>query len=136
MDGDRWTYLAVRAYSKGLVTFAEEERQEERWRLREEILLSEVEREVLAKLHEVVHLAESSAAQYVSQSTFDHHYTAAKKQYHALSRLVYPFGTDERPIDQQTVDSLKALWVQEFGDPDGESVKRAIEELRSGKNVK
>ena len=134
MDGDRWSYLAVRAYTKGLVRFTEDEQQDCRWRLREEILLAEVEREVLAKLHEVVHLAESSAAQYVSQSVFDHHYDAAKQQYHSFSQLMYPFGTDEKSVDQATFDTLSELWVREFGDPESDAVKDTIEALRTMSN--
>ena len=134
MDRDRWSYLAVRAYTKGLVRFTEDERRDVRWRLREEILLAEVERELLAKLHEVVHLAESSAAQYVSQSVFDHHYDAAKQQYHSFSQLMYPFGTDDRPIDKAVFDTLSELWVREFGDPDDDGVQATIEALRNMNN--
>lgn len=129
MDSDRWTYLAVRAYTKGLVTFKEEEREDIRWRLREEILLSEVEREVLAKLHEMVHLQEASASQYVDQTTFDHHHNAANKQYHSYAKLMYPYGTDAKTLDQKTVDELVTRWKEVYGDPDSPKVKRAIEAM-------
>ena len=131
MDKDRWSYLAVRAYARGLLTLSQQEQIDDRWQLREEILLAEVERESLAKLHEMVHLAETSAAQYVDQNVFDHHYKAARKQYHAFSKLMYPFGTDDRPIDQQTFDTLRDAWLREFGDPDGEAVKRTIAYLQT-----
>lgn len=131
MDKDRWTYLAIRAYTRGLVTFKSDEREDDRWKLREELLLSEVERDVLAKLHEVVHLAEVSAAQYVSQEVFEHHYRAANKQYHSFSVLTYPFATDDKPIDQQTITALTDLWIKEFGDPDSPEVQKTCDYLRS-----
>jgi len=132
LDKDRWTYLAVQAYTKGLVSFDSAERSDDRWQLREEILLSEVERSLLAKLHEMVHLAESSAAQYISQSAFDHHYGAAKKQYQAFSKLMYPFGTDNAALGQNTIEALTKLWVQEFGDPDSPEVHETIMAMRKG----
>jgi hypothetical protein len=131
LDRDRWSYLAVRAYSKGLVTFEEDERRDVRWQLREEILLSEVERDVLAKLHEMVHLAEASAAQYVDQGVFDHHYKAANKQYRAFSKLTYPFGADVKDIEQGLVDDLVAAWMQEYGDPDSDKVNATIRALKA-----
>lgn len=129
MDKDRWTYLAVRAYSKGLVTFKEEEREDIRWRLREEILLSEIERETLAKLHEMVHLAETSAAQYDS-GNFDYHHKAANKQYHAYTKLMYPYGSGTKTVDQNTVEDLITRWKSKYGDPEGPEVKKTIEALK------
>lgn len=129
MDKDRWSFLAVRAYTKGLLSFSTAEQDDCRWQLREEILLAEVERDTLAKLHEMLHMAEASAAQYVDQSVFDHHYKAAKTQYHEFSKLMYPFGTDSRPIDKQLTETLRDIWLREFGDPDSDAVKRTQEYL-------
>jgi hypothetical protein len=113
------------------VTFAKDEREDDRWRLREELLLGEVERDTLAKLHEMVHLAEISAAQYVSQNVFDHHYKAANKQYHAFCRLAYPYGTDEASVDERTIEALAELWRAEFGDPDSPEVEATRKYLQS-----
>lgn len=131
MDRDRWAYLAIRAYAKGLLNFSHLEQEDDRWRLREEILLAEVEREALAKLHEMIHLAEVSAAQYTEHNTFEPHYKAAQKQYHAYSKLMYPFGTDDRSIDKKLVDDLTSMWVNAFGDPDGPAVQKTIEYLKN-----
>ena len=112
------------------MSFTEEEQTDSRWRLREEILLSEVERDILAKLHEMVHLAEVSAAQYVEQKVFEHHYKAANKQYHSFSRLVFPYGTDSKTADASTAEALFDIWKKEFGDPNSEEVKKTIELLK------
>jgi hypothetical protein len=109
------------------VTFAKEEREEERWRLREEILLGEVERDILAKLHEMVHLAETSAAQYVEQSIFEHHFHAAQAQYHSFSQLTYPFGTVKKQVDQETKEALIDMWKRAYGDPDDPEVRAGID---------
>lgn len=112
------------------MTFRKDEQEDDRWRLREEILLAEVERDNLTKLHDMLHTAESAAAQYVEQQIFDHHYKAAQKQYQAVSLLLLPYKTDEKPIDQQVIENLDELWRAEFGDPDGPDVQAAIEDLK------
>ena len=113
------------------MTFIGDEQEDDRWQLREEILLGEVERDTLAKLHEMVHLAETSAAQYVTQAVFEHHYKAANKQYHAFCQLVYPYGTDEKSLDEKTIEELTELWCKEFGDPDSPEVEETRKYLQS-----
>lgn len=111
--------------------FNETERQDDRWQLREEVLIAEVERESLAKLHELLHTAESSMAQYVEQKIFDHHYKEAQKQYHHVARLLYPYGTDTKAADERILDTLEKVWLAEYGDPNGEAMHRTLEYLRT-----
>lgn len=133
MNADRWAYLAVRAYTRGLLSFSSKDRVDPRWSLKEELLLDEVERDIREKLHTLVHLAEVSAAQYVDQKVFDHHHKAANQQYNELIKLVYPYSK-AHDIDKTVQEFLVDVWKKEFGDPESEAVQNTIEFLKGTKH--
>ena len=124
METDRWNYLAIRAYSSGLLTFRRSDRQDIRWQLKEAILLGEVERGINAKLHEIRHLAESNAAQYVDQPIFDYHFGRAQAEYECIAALLYPFVA--KGLDKGKVKSLIEAWESTYGNLESEETQEMI----------
>ena len=128
MDSDRWSYLAVRAYAKGLLKFTSEERREERWRLREEILLGEVERDVTCELRRLLHNAEVSAAQYsAGGNVFSAHYKNAVVQYESYVKAVMPYKNVQGSCD---TTALVDLWSAVYGDMHDPTVATQIAETQ------
>jgi hypothetical protein len=129
---DRWYTLALRAFTSGLTSFSLDERKDTRWRLKEELMLMELERIEAFKLHRMVHEAESAAAQYSAGSNvFEHHYNRARKQYTAASTLLLPYRDKIESVGQVDMDSSIDAWKEAFGNPDSEIVQRTIEFLRT-----
>jgi hypothetical protein len=111
-----------------LTKFAEDERQDDRWRLREELILSEVERDILGEFHRALHLQEALSAQYAAGSEIhNYYYERATKQYHAYANLMLPYDKHE---PTQSVQSLVNLWKQVYGDPDNPEVAAEIEKTK------
>jgi len=131
LDRDRWAFLATRAYTKGLLSFNKEERGDDRWRLREAIILSEVERDTVVRLDTMVHAAESAAAQYVDSNVFKHHHDKAVSVYHKVRAMLQPYKY-AMEMERGTEETLRQTWIDAFGDPDGPEVQKAIEYLETG----
>jgi len=128
LDKDRWSNLAVRAYAKGLVSLNEAERSDDRWKLREAVLLSEVEREALMQMHAMVHLEECSAAQYSGgNDIFKYYRDQAREQYAGFVKLAMPYSKVASGIAKSTMDTLADLWKETFGDPNDPEVAATIE---------
>jgi len=127
LERDRWSFLAVRAYTRGLLKFTADERSDDRWRLKESIILSEVERDAVVQLNTMVHTAESAAAQYVSSDVFRHHHDKAVKVYGKVRHLLQPYAHKSTGANAA---SLRDMWIKAFGDPNGEAVQKTIELLR------
>lgn len=125
MERDRWNYLAIQAYKRGLLSFQRSTKEDERWRLKEEILLGEVERDLSVELHKILHEAESSAAQYVSQKVFKHHYDRAEEQYNILRDLLRPYLG--KRVDTDDMRELIDAWEAEFGSLDDPEVQAEID---------
>lgn len=125
MDSDRWSYLAVRAYTKGVLKLSSEERQDSRWRLREELLLGEVERDIVGELRQMLHRTEIAAAQYsAGGNIFKHHYEQATVHYVGYQKAMMPY-------DKSYEFDSKALiraWNEVYGDPETPEVAKQIAE--------
>lgn len=132
MERDRWSYLAIQAHKQGLLDFHRSHRLDERWRLKEELILGEVERDISAKLHEIIHLAEACAAQYVSASVFEHHYKRAAAEYDVIRGLLRPYVTAASV--RKDAAKYREIWEDAFGsldDPEVQaSINRTVELLR------
>ncbi|GAG25128.1 unnamed protein product, partial [marine sediment metagenome] len=125
----RWFHLAVRAFTKRYLAFSEVERQDERWRIREELLLAEVEREALGDMHRMLHRQETAAAQYEAGSdVFRYYYDRARQQYDAFVKLFLPYM---KVVSTKDLESLAALWKQVFGDPDDPELAAEIDKTRA-----
>jgi len=121
LESDRWSYLAVRAYSKGLLTFKAIDRRDDRWKLREELILSELERDILLGIHRMLHAEDVAAAQYIAgNDVFRYYHERAKKQYASVASLEQPYDKRDYQFsdEKSTIDRMIDVWKQEFGDPD------------------
>jgi len=108
LESDRWSFLAVRAYYKGLLTFRESERKDDRWKLREELIMSEVERDVLLGLHSMLHAEDVGAAQYVAgNDVFRYYHERAKKQYASFADLAQPYDKQEYQFNDKGATIVK-----------------------------
>jgi len=129
LDRDRWCYLAIRAYSRGLVTFTEEEKQDDRWKLREALMLGEVERDALISLHSMLHQQESAAAQYSGgNDIFKHYRDRAREQYVHFAKLALPYERHDNNLPQAGMDKLAEAWKELYGDPNDPEVAARIEQ--------
>jgi len=75
----------------------------------------------------VLHEAESSAAQYVTQEVFNHHYERAEEQYNTIRNLLRPYLGVRTSTDK--VASMITSWENEFGSMDDPEVKASIDEF-------
>jgi hypothetical protein len=116
---------------RGLLKFSADERGDDRWRLREAIILSEVERDSVVKLDMMVHVAESAAAQYVDSNVFKHHHDKATTVFHKVRAMLQPYKYSAA-LSENLMDSLTQAWINEFGDPDGPAVHELIRKLENG----
>ena len=129
MESDRWSYLAVQAYKSGLLGFQRSDRTDERWRLKEEILLCEVERSIDATLHTLRHTAESTAAQHATAEIFNHYRDRAENEYLSIRNLMKPYaakGATETPGDMSAV---RQKWEDVFGSLDDPNTQAEIEKF-------
>ena len=85
MEGDRWSFLAVQAYVQKILTFSAVERCEERWELREQILLEEIDRQRDIELRKLLYNGWMLSAQ--DQSAYD----SATNQYNHFYSLLLPY---------------------------------------------
>lgn len=111
----------------GRLTFKKEDRSDTRWRLKEEIILGELEREAQLNLYGLVHSAEVAAAQYVEQKIYDYHHGRAEEAYGNIERLSRPYAVGRRLANAKQEKELFAIWADAFGDPDDPEVKASIE---------
>ena len=115
MESDRWSYLAVQAYRSGLLGFQRSDRTDERWRLKEEIVLCEVERSIDASLHTLRHTAESTAAQHATAEIFNHYRDRAEKEYLSIRNLLKPYVGKVGLEPSEVMGDLKSKWEEAFG---------------------
>jgi hypothetical protein len=106
---DRWSFLAVRAYATGFLTFKRADRQEERWKLKEEILLGELERDYLVDLNGMLHAEDVAAAQHVAgDEVFSYYHNQAKERYNQTRGLIRPYSSAKKEEESLA----KQGWVQ------------------------
>lgn len=127
----------MQAHSQGILRFDSESRSDERWRLREALLLEILERENLTSLRKLLHASEIAAAQYTNPAGFKHHTAAAERQYRHITKLLCPYmQTKGDSVPETTVDRLMHAWEAEFGsmaDPETQrKIDRTIEALNNG----
>ncbi len=89
-----------------MIDFRRGSRGDDRWQLREEVLLGEIERSALISLRQTLHRGEVAVG--------NHEETG--KQYTWLAKLLYPYGVNSTQATMEAVaDKLMRVWVQEFG---------------------
>jgi len=129
LETDRWSFLAVQAHKRGLLSFKEEDRQDDRWRALELLIFDEIERDYAIDLHRDLHHRESACAQYsAGEKVFDHHYNRARVHYKYAHNLSVPYDKmTETVVDNHSMESLIERWKARFGDPSDPEVKKRIE---------
>jgi len=121
-----------------MLSFDSASRSDERWRLREALLLEILEREHLTSLHGLLHASEAAAAQYTNPAGFRHHTAAAERQYRQIAKLLCPYmRVDEQSaVNGSTVNRLMQAWEAAYGQMDDpktqEAIDKTIEALRNG----
>jgi len=115
---------------RGLLKFTEDEQKNDRWRLREAIVMSEVERDIVVQLDTMVHMSESAAAQYVDTNVFKHHHDKATNVYHKVRATLQPYRYAVE-MSGDTMNALEQAWIDAYGDPDGPEVQEMIRYLES-----
>lgn len=129
MESDRWTFLTLRAYSSGRLDYSN--RLDDRWRLKEAIVLAEVERELHHEMHRLSYEGEIAAAQYVEQEIFDYHYEKSLEKFDTLEALLLPYA-DLKPRKlsrEERVRQATELWESEFGKLDDPKVQEALRQM-------
>jgi hypothetical protein len=108
-----------------LLHFTADERQEERWKLREELLLAEVERDIQVDLQQTLHLENVSAAQYSGgNDIFEYYWGKARERFIRYSNLVLPYSKHSTVSTAQT---LREAWTAAWGDPNDPEVAASIQ---------
>lgn len=110
---DRWGKLAVTAYLKGVLDFSKSSRLDYMWQLKENIVLSAVEDEIVTHMNELAHTWHCSAAQVTGwdeeETLFEHHRTMAHKAYTTIGRSCLPWYKDWKDLD---TESLEKVWKE------------------------
>jgi hypothetical protein len=126
LDRDRWGRLAVKAYSDGVIDFASSHRSDDRWKLREALVLSEVERKELVELERMLHDEDVHAAQYIAgNSVFQYYWEQAQQRFNTTKRLRTPYLKQAQQQDDP--DRVAKLWSDAFGDPNDPDVRADVE---------
>lgn len=106
----------------GLTKFTEAERQDDRWRLREALILQYVERSMVHELNQLVFLQDVAAAQYVAgNDTFSYYHKRAGNLYKLIAgklQTYMDYGSADADVAQNWLANAKNLWAQVWGDPD------------------
>jgi len=132
---DRWSYLALQAQTKGLLQFDSKSRQDDRWKLKEALVLEVVERDNLAKLHELLHLSEVTAVGSAGGPNSKHHMDAADKQYKRIVELLCPYMDTSSTNSVCSEELLLSAWEEVYGKMDDPEtiagIERTIQSLTS-----
>ena len=129
MGRDRWCTLAVRAFTEGRLSFSEVERADDRWKLREELVFAQIERELLLRLYDTLH-SRMAAELVVTQKKSDAR-TLLSDYYAKILQLLVPY----KGLPEEVKKKLADLWIERFGDPAdpkvAERIKKTIDHLES-----
>ena len=131
MAADRWSYLTLKAYTQGALTCSQDEHEDSRWRVREQLILEELDRSILVTLYDKLHRASCAAAQY-DAGTFEYHKEYADQHYNNMCRYLRPYVPVEVEDKQNTEELMagyKSVWEQTFGDMDNPETQAAIQEV-------
>lgn len=106
----------------GLAKFTEDERQDDRWRLREALILQHVERSMVRELNQMLFFQDVAAAQYVAgDDTFSYYHKSASNLYKLIAgklQTYMDYGDMQETSALGFLKTAKQLWAEAWGDPD------------------
>ena len=124
MGRDRWSTLAVRAYTKKLIGFTEADRQDDRWKLREELIFSQLEHDARLRLRLALHLEAAIGAQHPAPNVSEHYRERVREHYQELIHLLMSYDISSTRLRQSLIED----WKRIFGDPEDPEVAGRIEQ--------
>ena len=107
----------MQAYRRKLLGFDAGSRKDDRWKLKETLLLSSVERDNLVELHKLVHLGS------LSPNKSD----KAKKHYYRIVELLCPYMDLDKGVELDA-DALMKAWEEVYGSLDDPETQQGIED--------
>jgi len=91
--------------------------------------MAEMERDELARLHQMRHLENAVMTQYTAgKKVVDYHFERSRKQYNRVMELIAPY-IEIAPVVDNSV-SLIDVWKRTFGNPEDPEVADMIERTK------
>lgn len=109
---DRFQKLALQAYTEGALTFSQPSRYNKQLKLKESLVLQQLEVDNLVRIKTLRH-AQHAAAISSGGDAYEHHHDHADAEFQGISDLLFPWI--QKKVSDTNVDKYTKMWEDAFG---------------------